>query len=370
MKILVTGAGVAGLSATITLQRRGHTVTLIEQAPVVRTTGSPIDVRGDALDMVREMGIYHEMRAAEISMTVGTEYVDDNGKRVAGFSTRYANDRPDDIEIPRPKLMPILTGALEENTDVRFSTTVTELSDNGDSVHVVLSDGTEDDYDLVVGADGIHSWTRALVFGPEEDYVNFLGVYVVLAPIGPPAPAGTPGQMHLAPGRMLSLLQTPDEEIVAGYFRSPKLDINYRDPAAVHEVLRGVYQDDVWRIQELVARMGESDGLYFDECGQTKMPTWSKGRVVLVGDAAHCAAPLSGRGTSLAISGSYFLAEALEKHPDDLAAAFTEYEERQRPYVDRAQAGVAGSIDRNVPATAEAVTAYLQEVRGSEASRQ
>ncbi|SHK51783.1 2-polyprenyl-6-methoxyphenol hydroxylase [Pseudonocardia thermophila] len=369
MKILVVGAGVAGLSATINLQRRGHAVTLLEVAPEIRTSGSPIDVRGDALDMVREMGILDEIRAAEIRMSVDSEFVDDHGNRIAGFSTEHSHDRPDDIEITRPDLMRILVGALEPGTDLRFATTVADLAAGADGVHVSLTDGTEDDFDLVVGADGVHSRTRSIVFGPEADYVRFLGVYLALAPVGPPAPEGTPGRMHLAPGRMMALLQSPDAELAGTYFRSPKLDVDHHDPAAVRGVLRQVFRDDVWRVHELIDRMVASPGLFFDECSQTRMPRWSVGRVVLVGDAAHCAAPLSGRGTSLGISGGLFLAQAIEENPGDLAGALAEYERRQRPYVDRAQRGVQGSIDRNVPATADDVAARYAALRQYEASR-
>jgi 2-polyprenyl-6-methoxyphenol hydroxylase-like FAD-dependent oxidoreductase len=363
MKILVCGAGVAGLTTSIYLQRAGHDVTLLESRPEVYTAGGPVDVRGDAVEFVRELGLLDEIKASEMHMTQGIDFVDDDGTKIADYPANHDTNSAADIEVGRTELLPILSRALSEHTDFRFSTSIVSIEDRGDRVNVALTDGSEGYYDLVVGADGVHSATRRLVFGPEQDYAHFLGIYVGFAPIGPSAPAGTPSMLHNTPGKMIGCAQSDDIELCAVMFRSPQLHFDHRDTAAIRRILLDTYNDDVWRTQELITRAVASPGLYFDECTQIKMDSWRKGRVVLVGDAAHCATPLSGRGVSLGISSGRFLSMGLSEYPGDLDAAFARFDELQRPYVNVAQAHALLSKDIIMPPTQEAINERNAQMR-------
>ncbi|KRB85572.1 hypothetical protein ASE00_01895 [Sphingomonas sp. Root710] len=363
MKILVCGAGVAGLSATLYLKRAGHEVTTLETGPKLRTAGGPVDVRGDALDFVKELGLWDEMKAHEVHMTDDMYFIDKDGKKAASFPHNAIKDSPDDLEIERVALIPILAREAGIET-FRFGTTIESLDDRGNHVHVKLTDGTEDDYDLVIGTDGVHSLTRKLAFGrPEADFAHFLGVYVGFAPIGPTGPEGTPSVNFNTPGKLIGCVQSRDCEYAVMMFRSPQLSYDYRDPAAIRDIIRNTYTDDLWRTQEMVERSVNNDGLWMDEATQIKMDSWRKGRVFLVGDSAHCATPLSGRGVSIAISGARFLTMALNEFPNDIDAAYARYEELQRPYVDHAQATVYEGIGIVLPESYEEIDARNEMVR-------
>lgn len=355
MRILVVGAGVAGLSAAANLVRDGHQVTVVEIASELRTAGGPVDVMGDALDMMRAMGAYDQIKAAQIHMTAETEFVDDDGALLAKFPIAEISDSPDDIEIGRIELMPIMRGAAT-GADIRFATTVNALADDGGQVHVTLSDGTEHEYDLLLGADGVHSRVRALLFGPESDFVQYQGAYVGFG-LYSDEPAEGPSQQHNVPGKMLGWINADGRQLVSMFFRSEQLDYDFRDLDAIRDILRRTFDYDRWRTRELVDALVAAPDLYFDGCFQTHMDTWCRGHAILIGDAAHCGSPLSGRGVSLAIKAGFFLAQALREHPNDLDAAYKRYEELHRPHVDAGQRSVAPHLDMMVPATAEAIDA-------------
>ncbi|MGQ4513981.1 FAD-dependent monooxygenase [Streptomyces sp. DW26H14] len=357
MRVLVSGAGVAGLSAGIDLARAGHTVEIIERAGHLRTNGSPIDVRGDSVGVIERMGLLDEVVARSITMTEGAKFVDENGDVVAPQPMSETNDSDDDIEIPREDLMRILRKALPEGARLRFEDSVRTLTDDGDQVTVGFASGWEGRYDLVVGADGAHSNVRRLVFGPEREFSRHLGLYVAIGTM--PAEAASDSAAHSVhilnlPGRMACVGRYRDQALAIFTFRSGKIEYDHHDLAAQKRVLTDFYGEDrQWRIPQLLAAAQADPELYFDAIAQIHMPVWHRGRVVLIGDAAHCATPMAGRGTSLALTGAWFLTEALARHDGDHTAAFTAYERRQRPYSDKAQESANGGADLMVPATWE-----------------
>ncbi|UOX93097.1 FAD-dependent monooxygenase [Amycolatopsis sp. FBCC-B4732] len=366
MKILVSGAGAAGLCAGIDLARAGHVVEIVERANHLRVNGSPIDVRGDALETAERMGILDAVLERRITMTERTTFVDRFGAPVASLAMEEINESSDDVELPREDLMLILRQALPEQVDLRFEESIAALAEDGDRVAVTFASGRAAAYDIVVGADGVHSAVRRLVFGPEKEFTEPLGVYVA---IGDAPGEVTPGDTRVTeilnlPGLLAGVARYRDKALAIFEFRSGPIDYDHHDQAAQKRILAGAFAGiEDWKVPELLETAQHDPELYFDVLTQIHLPSWHRGRVVLIGDAAHCATPMAGRGTSLALLGAWTLTEELGRHGDDVEAAFSAYEQRQRPHAAAAQEFARGGADLVVPATWEAIEARNARLR-------
>src|ERR1700722_6712600 len=355
MRILVSGAGVAGLSVAINLGADGHDVTIVERADHLRVNGSPIDIRGDSIDVAEKMGVLGEIRDRRIDMTERVQFVDATGAVVAEIPEDFG-DSPDDIEIPREDLTNILHSHLGPSVELRFRESIAAIDDDDRGVDIRFSSGAADRYDLVVGADGMHSAVRRLTVGPEQQFLHHLGFYTALADLPDYVPAGRNNPMYNFPGHLAGIAAYHDKALAVLLFRSSWIDYDYHDLAAQKQIIADAYAGhSEWRVPELVNAAQQDPELYFDSVSQIHMPTWHRGRVVLVGDAAHCASPLSGRGTALALTGAWFLAQALRDHPGDIAKACEQYDRNQRPHATRIQAMAAPGGSRLVPATQEQI---------------
>ncbi|WP_052847301.1 FAD-dependent monooxygenase [Streptomyces avicenniae] len=366
MKILVSGAGIAGLAAARELGTRGHDVTVVEHARHLRLTGTPIDIRGDAIEAVDRMGLLARIKERRVLMSARTWFVDGDGTPVAPMPLAGINDSEDDVEVLREDLVRILAAAVPATVAIRFGDAIEALTDDGDGVDVRLASGGTGRYDLVIGADGQHSATRRLVFGPEKDHLRFLGVYFALA--DHPAEARSDGvnAIHNVPGRMAGLFRYGGRAVAVFQFRSAPIDLDHRDPDAQKKILIDAFAGHrSWRIPELLDAARADPGFYLTSASQIHLPTWHRGRVVLVGDAGYCPAFLSGRGTSLALTGARILAEELDRCGTDHSAAFARYETRQRPYVTRAQSRVHGGRERMLPTTWAAIAARNAALRAT-----
>jgi 2-polyprenyl-6-methoxyphenol hydroxylase-like FAD-dependent oxidoreductase len=364
MDILVSGAGVAGLATALNLARQGHRITVVEVAPHFRLKGTPIDIRGDAVEVAKQMGILDQIREHRVRTTELSQFVDSQGEPVARVPMDEISDSDEDIEIAREDLAGILIAALPDEVTIRFSESVAELTEDGDGVVVGFSSGGTERFELVLGADGLHSTIRRLVFGPERDWLRHLGLYIALADLPGESRSDRLNSMYNFPGRMAGIARYKDKALGVFMFRSDLLDYDHHDLDAQKKIVIDAYSEDhSWKLPELLDAVRNDPELYFDSVSQIHLPTWHRGRVALVGDAAHCAALLSGRGTSLALTGAHFLAEELHRSGPDHATAFGRYEVRQRPYVEFAQRSVGHGGDLLVPDTAAEITARNARLR-------
>jgi 2-polyprenyl-6-methoxyphenol hydroxylase-like FAD-dependent oxidoreductase len=336
-RILVSGAGIAGPALAFWLRRYGFHPTLIERAPSFRDGGYMIDVWGVGYDLVERMGLLPDALAAGYFID-HVRFVDERGKRLSGFGAdifRFAlNGRF--FSIPRGDLARLIFDRVEAQT--RFSASVAGLREDVEGVDVHFDRGPPERFDLVIGADGLRSRVRDCVFGPEKSFEKYLGYYA--------ASFITQDYPHRDEKTYLSFSK-PGRSIARYALRGGRsafLFVFAKDrQIPTHEtplhkaILRQTFGQDGWETQEILACMDRTDDLYFDAVSQIRMPQWSRGRVALVGDAAHCPSLMAGAGSAFAMLGAYILAGELHKAGGDHAKAFAAYEGRMRPFIDRQQ---------------------------------
>lgn len=354
-EVLVAGASIAGPALAHWLRRRGAEVTVVERAPGLRPGGQAVDARGVAKDVIERMGLAAVVRAA-CTDTAGAHTVDADGTVLETF--RADDDGGDgyiaDIEILRGDLSRVLYDDTRDGVEYRFGDRIAALTQDADGVDVTFAVGDRRRFDLVVGADGLHSATRAMVFGPHERYVRHLGH--VLAFYSVPNEFGL-GRWLLeyqdqASGRSALLRPMPDATRAMAMFSFPlaDFDVDHRDVAAQKVLLRARMAGLGWLTPDLLEHLDETPDFYLDQVAQVVMDRWSSGRVGLLGDAAFSSSPMSGQGTGLALVGAYLLAGELAAAGWDPDAGFTRYEDLMRSYVEANQEiGRLNARSRAVP---------------------
>lgn len=357
MNILISGASMAGLSAAYWFARLGHRVTVVERADGLRPGGAPIDVRGRALGTAQRMGILQQIDDQKVIIAPPGPVLDGTGTQVATLDLRwFANETDEDIEISRDRLNHILLDAIPAGVEFRFKVSIGSLVDGPDGVDVTLTDGQQGHYDLVVGADGLHSNVRKLAFGPEQTYVRHFGYYVALLDL-PNDRQWKRGMLNV-PGVTIAVRDSGDGPLAFILCASPEIEYDHRDVAAQRKIIDGfLSRVDAWQIGEIRAAFADpaAKGFYFDSVSQTHMSSWIQGNVAVIGDAGHCAALLSGMGTTLAMVAAETLANTWTDCGGDMGAASPIYHERLRPYVEQCQAFAHEGGPIMVPATQEAL---------------
>jgi 2-polyprenyl-6-methoxyphenol hydroxylase-like FAD-dependent oxidoreductase len=338
-RVLISGAGIAGLTLAFWLERAGMRVTIVERAVRQRSSGSPVDVRGRAAAIAERMGILAHLRERATNVS-GIRFVDASGRVAARVDTaaqqRASGSR--DVEIARSDLAAILQSACADDAELLFEDAIRSIAQDGDGVDVTFERAAPRRFDLVVGADGLHSAVRRLVFGIEQRFVRHAGLYVATLPLAKVFDEiGRDITMYNAPGRSATIHPARDTPLAAFIFWKDALPgFDHRDLASQRRLLEQTYGDDGWHVPALLDEMRASSDFYFDSVSRVRIPTWSAGRVVLVGDAASCVS-LLGDGSTLAMIGGYSLATTLAECDGAFAHAFRVYEAQHRRLVEPRQ---------------------------------
>ncbi|GGR36674.1 FAD-dependent monooxygenase [Streptomyces netropsis] len=342
MNILVSGAGVAGPALAYWLRRHGFTPTVVERAEQVREGGYAVDFRGEALDVLDRMGLLEEIRALDTEMGDAALMGADGQQYATLPAVIFAGD----LEVLKGDVTRLLYEATRDDVEYVFGDSIATLEQDDTGVHVTFERGEPRTFELAVGADGLHSRTRALAFGPEEQFVRHLGIYTAIFSLDNYLGLRNTGHLYSVPGRAANIFSARNntEARAALHFASEPLEYDWRDVEEHRRIVAERFADEGWQVPRLLREAAKASDFHFDANAQVKMDRWSTGRVVLLGDAGYCAAPTSGRGTSQALIGAYVLAGELAAAGGEHTAAFEAYEREMRGYVtEHQQAGREGA---------------------------
>jgi len=353
--VLVSGASFAGLTTAYWMNQLGYKVTIVEIGGSLKKGGTPVDIKDMTIGIVKRMGIFEQIKAQR----VGPEKWEfKNAADQTGYSLiikRAGEEFSDDeFEIERDTLLDLLYQLVKDDVTFVFNNSVTALQETPEHIEVTFKDGSTSAYDFVFGCDGIHSAVRKIWFGHETEYAHFLGQYFSITVADKLLVDNGTYQMYAEANKGAALYAHNGKTDVIFTFR-PEAEIVYdfRNQQQLKEIVSGQMKGMAWRTAELEQELIKSSSFYFDKFCQIKMPSWTKGRVALIGDAGYCASPAAGMGGSLAIIGATALADAFAKYPQNHHAAFEAYHKELRPFIEGVQREAIKTLDKLLPATTE-----------------
>jgi len=335
-RVLISGASIAGPALGYWLQRYGFEVTIVELAPISRIGGYKIDIRGKAVEVVKKMGIYDKARQLSIVMLSGT-FLDEKGRTIDEIAGEYMGMHVgDDIELWREDLSRVLYDATSKCCEYIFGNSIKSVTENNDEIAVEFVSGQSRQFDILVGADGVHSNVRSLVFGDESLFSHNLGDYfVAICSVKTKLKLDRHEIFYSKRDKLFNIYCTRAGEDAKALFvfRAPGLTYDYKNVKQQKEIVSRIYSDAEWEIPHMLKAMNQSSDVYFDEVKQIRMEKWFKDRTIVIGDAAFSPCLASGQGTGLALVGAYVLAGELMLMDGDYTNAFAEYEREMRPFV-------------------------------------
>lgn len=339
MKIAINGIGVAGPTLAYWLKKLGHEPVLYEIAPELRTGGYVIDFWGLGYDITEKMGILPQLKEKGHFMKK-MKLLKPNGQVAASANVRVLFDLLNGrlISIERSDVASSIYKACE-SVRSEFGVSITGIKQKTDGVRITLSNGDKEDFDLVIGADGLHSKVREIVFGEEKKFAKNMGVYVAAFELKGYQPRDELTYvMHRVPGKTVSRFAKKDDMTL--FLFVCRKELVEKIPSTEEQkksMLKSVFGKMKWELPDIFERMDEVKDIYFDSVSQIQMKHWSKGRVALIGDAGACPSLLAGEGTGLAIIEAYVLANEIHKAGDDYAKAFENYEKALKKFVEGKQ---------------------------------
>jgi 2-polyprenyl-6-methoxyphenol hydroxylase-like FAD-dependent oxidoreductase len=359
-RVLVSGASFAGLSTAFWLNRLGYAVTVVEIGKTLKMGGTPVNIEGGTVAIVQRMGLLERIQSARLPARP-VEFVDSQGACLALMSAQAGGMEASapEYEIERDELLRMQFEDVKDDVEFIFGDSIEHIEESGNEVIAIFKSGKQRAFSLVFGCDGNHSAVRRICFGEEFAYSVFLQLYFSITIVDRLLLEENTSQIYNVAGKTVMLnAYNGKTDICFCFFSEKEIPYDYRDQVQQRRMILEHFEGEGWRTRELLEEVNGCNDFYFDKLCQIKMPSWTKGRVALVGDAAYCASPAAGMGGSLAIVGAAALADAFQKYPDDFEAAFQEYNDSLRPLIERVQAeAVEFGLETFAPRSEEAIRA-------------
>ncbi len=357
LSVLISGASFAGLATAWWMKRLGYAVTVVEMASDLRRGGTPVNIREGVIEVVRRMGLLDRIKSQSLPPR-RVLFLDEEGLPLHQQHEAQADEEPEEeYEIERDTLLELLFNEVKERAEFVFADSILTMEDSEEQVDVAFASGRKQTFSLVFGCDGTHSTVRRLCFGEEAAFVVFLKNYFSLTIVPKLLMEENTSEMFSVPGKTVMLNTYNGKTDIAFCFSSvDEIPHDRRKQDEQKRMVRKSFEGGKWRTAELLGEMSRSENFYFDKLCQVHMKSWTKGRVALVGDAGYGPSPAAGMGGSVAILGAAALGEAFEKHPNDLAAAFKEYNDSFRPVIEDIQSkAVDVGLKMFMPGSEEAI---------------
>ncbi len=338
--ILISGAGIAGLTLAYWLKKYGFNPTIVENSPKLREGGYVIDFFGKGFDVAEKMGIVSDIETVDIKIPEIT-FVDKNSKRKGGLNAfqlrRLMHNRA--YSLLRSDLSNVIYKHLDKDIEFIFGDSISKIEQNATETTITFNSGKIRSFDLVVGADGLHSNVRTLIFGNELQFEKYYGYYTSSFTIENYLQNDNLFLSYNVPGKQAAIYSLKENKLATFFLFTSLKKISYahHDIEAQKQILRNEFIALEWECPSLLSKLDTASDFYFDSVSQIKMNHWSKDRVTLVGDACACPSLLSGQGSTLAMVASYVLAGELKEAQGNYKSAFINYENIFKPFIDNKQ---------------------------------